>query len=114
MSHPFPYGPLEILDCKVWDGGSRWTRFWLVRAENKEGDPLKDGTFYLVEFRDGRLSCSCPHGLITHSAFLDDLNVRAGQGCKHLRAVAEHRRQEQPEQRSHFAGATSPNPGIFE
>lgn len=77
----YPYEPLRILDIRSWEGGSRWTKAWLVHSETRPG------TWYVVEYLDRRLSCSCPFGLMTHQAFLDGLDPIAGKGCKHLRAV---------------------------
>lgn len=106
---PYPYVGLDIIDVggrELVGSRRRWIKRWIVHSKSDKG------RWYLVEYLDGRLTCSCPHGQIVHSAWWEleqdgldrrakpltderraELNKRLGERCSHLTAVDHYRQQ---------------------
>jgi hypothetical protein len=76
------YDLLAVLPGR-WHNGRRWEPAYLVHT----GDEAESGRFYLVEWFDRRLVCSCDEGRANY----DEQN---GQNCVHLEEVVAHRMNE--------------------
>ncbi len=68
--------PLEVIPARLHIS-KKWTTGYLVYEE--------DGAFFLCDWWDRRLMCSCPDGQVNH----EDGGL---EQCPHLEAALEYRR----------------------
>lgn len=103
---PYDYAELEVIQAHSWEGTGRFrrqTERWYVHTQAKPGK-TEPGVWYLVEYRQRFLCCSCRHGQVRFSAFVElndddhpvtlerarQLDKRLTETCAHLRAQAAY------------------------